>query len=68
MNLKNKFPKFKSRAIGIKVRTMIIIKKKDKTFIMDNLSKKSFNRSILSSPLKTCKYVNNIYLFKSLVL
>ena len=43
-------------------------KKKDKTFIMDNLSKKSFNRSILSSPLKTCKYVNNIYLFKSLVL
>ena len=68
MNLKNKLPKLKLNTIGIKVRTNIINKKKDKTFIMDNLSKKSFNRSILSSPLKTCKYVNNIYLFKSLVL
>ena len=50
MNLKNKFPKFKSRAIGIKVRTMIINKKKDKTFNMDNLSKKSFNLIIILIP------------------
>jgi len=42
----------KLKTIGIKVRTNIINKKKDKTFIMDNLSKKSFNLIILSSPLK----------------
>lgn len=43
MNLKIRFPIFKLKIIGINVRTKISNKKNDKTFIMDNLSKKSFN-------------------------
>ena len=43
MNLKVKLPKWKLKITGIKVRTNMINKKKDKTLIKDNLSKKSFN-------------------------
>ena len=65
MNLKNKFPKYKLKAIGIKVRTNIINKKKDKTFIMDKLSKKSFNLII---EVHLSRIYKNIYLFKFIYL
>ena len=42
-DLKNKFPKWILNIIGIKERINIINKKMDKTLIIDNLSKKSFN-------------------------
>ena len=61
MNLKNKFPKWILNIIGINVRTNIINKKKDKTFIMDNLYKKSFNLIIevhLSKYIKISIYLN----------
>lgn len=57
MNLKNKLPKWNLKTIGINERTNIINKKKDKTLIMDNLSKKSFNLIILIHPFN---YLSNL--------
>ena len=43
INLKVRSPKLNLKRIGINVRTNMMNKKNDKTFIIDNLSKKSFN-------------------------
>ena len=50
MNLKDKLPKVNLKRIGINVRNNMRNKKNDKTFIIDNLSKKSFNLIMLIIP------------------